>query len=312
MRFFASIGLFFLLSLNGFGQMTSLEKYHSADSRMKNYLVQVDSLPEELAWTYSGFIAVDQKEVGEKLVVHVSGIVMNVPSKKFRYSMFQKKLLSSSVTERGEVLQVDKTNLVKVYGVEGGGVPKGQVLRETPEDEALLSHLRRSIPIEPFSSPLSFQLMSLSTFDAGKIWLSMELVEEDNANGELLKGTWKNDRGGNRSRYIVEFDDRMGGMPTDLSFFLVDADGKRTDQMTGHSKTTWKKVSDEFWMPVRSTKYSGSAHGTNEADVEFEVFVGKRFEELKLKLDWDSLIGAGRSETNWFEVVTEGIDKIKN
>ncbi len=67
-------------------QVKSLVDFADAKSRMDNFLLEVDALSKESAWTFSSLTALEVDNKPE-FVEQISGFVMENPAKKISYSM---------------------------------------------------------------------------------------------------------------------------------------------------------------------------------------------------------------------------------
>lgn len=290
-------------------QVKSLVDFADAKSRMDNFLLEVDALSTERAWTFSSLtvLEVDNKP---EFVEQISGFVMENPAKKISYSMVQKQR-EDGVPFRTEVLRIGKATLYREYGnlAKAPLNKPALTLSDSDNDKIKLAEFFRAIPDCPSGASLSFQVTGPRGYDPVQIWLKYTLESEEKKDS-ILRTKWKRDEI-NRSRAEIIFDDRFGGLPTEFFFCLVDREGKKLKDVVGHSKTVWAQEG-ELWFPRKSRKSSSSPSTNLTTDLEFEFCVGDNFKSFDSLVDWKRVEGNSKANEDWFEIFLEAFQKAKS
>jgi hypothetical protein len=290
-------------------QVKSLVDFADAKSRMDNFLLEVDALSKESAWTFSSLTALEVDNKPE-FVEQVSGFVMENPAKKISYSMVQKQR-EDGVPFRIEVLRVGKATLYREYGNLAKAPLKkpALTLSDSDNDKIKLAEFFRAIPDCPSGASLSFQVTAPRGYDPVQIWLKYTLEGEEKKDS-ILRTKWKRDEI-NRSRAEIIFDDRFGGLPTEFFFCLVDREGKKLNDVVGHSKTVWAQEG-ELWFPRKSRKSSSSPSTNLTTDLDFEFCVGDNFKSFDALVDWKRVEGNSKANEDWFEIFLDAFQKAKS
>jgi len=291
------------------GQFESLADFTTAKEKLDNYFFQADALSESYAVAFQNQKVVISARTGETKISNISGMTIKSSKKKVRYYCYEYHdgIGQRAVPWRSESFLVGGVEQRRSYSVMNRDRPMDKSDTVEPDPETgMRPSITRNDPfgalaseIDPYGIVLGghncTQVRNSNVDTVLREWMTRWDFESELETKGVLRSIWKQ-VGSTKLRRQVDFDSRVGYLPTLCHVILRDKDGSNFDSVV---RTTWEKYKTDKWRQSQIVVSTHSGKGLVEETFDFAWAEPEELETFLSEKDWSKIVKDGYS--NWYK-----------
>jgi hypothetical protein len=290
------------------GQFESLADYTTAKEKLDNYFVQADIFSEGYAVIFQNKQVIARENADLKTSM-ISGMTIKSSKQKVRYFCYEYHGLGvQQIPYRLESFLVNGAEQRRSYSVRNLDRPmdKSKIVEPDPET-GLRPSITRDDPFGALASEIDpcgivlggrhcTQVRNSNLDSVLREWMTKWDCESEMESMGVLRSIWKRN-GSTRLRRLVDFDSRVGYLPTVCHVILPDKEGTNFDSVV---RTTWEKYKDGKWRQSRVVVSTHSGTGLVEETIDFVWAEPQQLAAFMAEKDWSKI--SKDPFSNWYKL----------